>query len=175
MSVLALDPGTEQSALVHWDGKAILLAVIEPNDAILKRLEEFPTDQAVTLVIEKVEGMGMPVGQETFETVFWSGRFAQVFGFEDVRRLGRKAVKAHICGSTRATDANIRASLVDRFGGEVKAVGNKRVPGPMFEIKSHLRAALALAITWLDQHPQPPAIATLLAEPVDTSNPLEGW
>lgn len=152
MNVLALDPGTEQSALVHWDGRNILLAIIEPNDAILKRLEEFPTDQPVKLVIEEIQSYGMAVGKETFETVFWSGRFAQMFGFEDVERMGRRTVKTHICGSARATDANIRAALIDRFGGTERAVGKKHSQGPLFNLKSHTWAGFAIAITWFDSH-----------------------
>lgn len=152
MNVLALDPGTEQSALLHWDGKDILLAVIEPNDAILKRLEEFPTDKPVKLVIEEIQSYGMAVGKETFLTVFWSGRFAQIFGFEDVEMMGRRAVKTHICGSARATDANIRAALIDRFGGTERAVGKKANPGPLAPLKSHTWAAFAISITWHDQN-----------------------
>lgn len=175
MTVLALDPGTEKSALLHWDGKEILLAVLEPNGDILKRLEEFPNYNPVILVIEMVEGMGMPVGQETFETVFWSGRFAQIFGFEDVRRMGRKAVKRHICGSTRATDANIRAALIDRFGGEERAVGKKRSPGPLYDINQHLRSALALAITWMEENQaSTPGTPTPEKAPIEQVDPNEG-
>lgn len=177
-TVLTIDPGSEESALLHLDGEKILLAVIEPNEAILKRLEEFPNDKPVTLVIEKVESYGTIVGETVFETVFWSGRFAQVFGFEDVRRVGRGAVKMHICGTKRAGDADIRTMIIQRFGGSVKAIGRKHSAGVLFGITKHLWAALALALTWQDQHPPqvgPPIKESLSGQPLfEQADPNEG-
>jgi hypothetical protein len=177
VSVLAIDPGAENSALLHWDGERILLAVIEPNEAILKRLEEFPTDEAVTLAIEKVESYGTIVGETVFETVFWSGRFAQVFGFEDVKRIGRGAVKMHICGTKRAGDSDIRTMLIQKFGGTVKAIGKKKSPGPLYEITTHLWAALALAITYYEtaQPAKHADLRQLEKENPLTDTALNGW
>lgn len=159
MQVLALDPGPENSALIKWDGKTIHMARIEANAVILDLLGKVPPEENIPLVIEKIESYGMAVGAETFETVFWSGRFAQHFGFEDVHRMGRKPVKIHICGSARATDSNIRTALIDRFGGTSVAIGKKNDPGPLYPLKSHLWAAFALAVTWLDTNqPRPQAI-----------------
>lgn len=158
-SVLAIDPGSEKSAILHWDGSNILMARIEPNDVVLEILEKFPTSNRIPLVIEKVESYGTIVGQSVFETVFWSGRFAQTFGYEDVKRVGRGTVKMHICGTKRAGDSDIRTMLIQRFGGTEKAIGKKRTPGPLYEITSHLWAALALAITWFDESEEAPAQA----------------
>ena len=69
--------------------------------------------------------------------------------------LTRRAVKLHLCGSARAKDTNIRAALIDRFGGtggRRAAVGLKASPGPLYGIRSHEWAALAVAVTWHDQH-----------------------
>jgi hypothetical protein len=157
VSVLSIDPGSEKSALLHLDGKDIPLAVIEPNEAILKRLEEWPTDKPVTLVIEWVESYGTIVGQSVFDTVFWVGRFAQIFGYDDVRRVTRGIVKMHICGTKRAGDSDVRTMIIQRFGGTDKAIGKKRSQGPLFNITSHLWAALGLALTWHDQN-EPQAV-----------------
>ncbi len=69
--------------------------------------------------------------------------------------LKRFDVKLHLCGNARAKDTNIRQALIDRFGGiegKSKAVGTKKAPGPLYGCKSHMWAALAVAVTWWDTH-----------------------
>lgn len=148
MIVTAIDPGTRESAVVEWNGKLPSNAAVVDNEELAQilRKESF---QPHPLVIEKVESMGMAVGVETFETVYWSGIFAEAYGLQKVHRMGRKAVKLHHCGSTRATDSNIRQALLDRFGGS-GAFGTKRLPGPLFGVTGHKLAALALAIAWFE-------------------------
>jgi hypothetical protein len=104
---------------------------------------------ANAFVIEKIESFGMAVGAEVFETVFWSGRFAQALG-GDFHRIGRKDVKMHLCHSMRATDANIRCALIDKFGGKDAAIGRKANPGPLYGISKDCWSALAVGITWLE-------------------------
>ena len=152
MIVLGLDPGPEESALVQWDGSQVLSAYFQPNDFVLDRLKDFrycaekvPV-MARLLVIEKIASFGMPVGAEVFETVYWSGRFAEAYGVERVHRITRIEVKSHICHSARAKDGNIRAALIDRLG----KVGTKKTPGPLYGISGDLWSALAVAITFLD-------------------------
>jgi len=107
-------------------------------------------DAYVTL--EAIESYGMAVGREVFETVFWTGRLfeAATRRGATVSRLPRKTIKIHLCGSARAQDSNIRVALCDRFGGSERAKGTKNSPGPLFGIKSHERAALALGVTCWD-------------------------
>ena len=101
------------------------------------------------IVIEKVESFGMAVGAEVFETVYWSGRFAEAAYPIPVERIGRKAVKMHLCGSMRAKDANIRQALIDRYGGP-DAIGKKASPGPLYGISGDVWSALAVAVTYSD-------------------------
>ena len=56
-------------------------------------------------------------------------------------------MKLALCGSARATDANLRAALLDRYGGSGRAIGTRKAPGPLYGVKSHAWAALALAVT----------------------------
>lgn len=159
MTVLAIDPGYEQSAWLLFDGTRILDHAIEPNKELRLRLRarvgHFGNGLAA-VVIEQIESFGMAVGREVFETVFETGRLFEIarhiYG-PVVTRLPRKAVKLHLCESARATDSNIRVALVDRFGGTAKAIGAKKTPGPLYGIKSHEWAALAIAVTFLDQQP----------------------
>lgn len=157
MSVLAIDPGTEQSAYVVFDGERVEEGCILSNEMLLSSLEcrsvrGLPWDQH--LAIEMVASYGMPVGREVFETVFWTGRFCESWdsqGHWD--RIYRQDVKLHLCQSPRAKDANIRQALIDRFGpGKDKAIGRKASPGPLYGLKSHMWAALAVAVTWWDLH-----------------------
>jgi hypothetical protein len=150
--VLAIDPGYEISAWVRFDGRRVLGHAIEPNAALEERLLTLPEGDVAAVVLEQIESYGMAVGREVFETVFWTGRFfAASAGLGRVERMPRKVVKLHLCQSARAQDSNIRVALLDRFGGPAVAIGKKKTPGPLFGIKSHLWAALALAVVWSEQ------------------------
>lgn len=156
MTILAIDPGPKESAwLVLGPRGGVRAAAKWDNHRLLNamRAGDF-TDELAHVVIEKVESFGMAVGAEVFETVFWSGRFAQVA--DDVMRLpfsriGRKAVKLHLCQSMRAKDANIRQALIDRYGG-TSAIGRKATPGPLYGIAGDEWSALAVAVTFADSH-----------------------
>lgn len=152
----AVDPGTLQSALVVVRrsgpfGIEVLSADTLLNAALLDRLPQALFGS--TLVLEQIASFGMPVGAEVFETVFWTGRFYEAWPAAASRyRLPRSAIKMHLCQSMRAKDSNIRQALADRFGGS-NAWGTKRAPGPLYGVKGHEMAALAVAVTWLEtQH-----------------------
>lgn len=144
--ILAIDPGSTESALLWWDGKGVAASLYRPNDSILERLKQ-GVGVGWPLVIEKIASFGMPVGAEVFETVYWSGRFAQAYGPELTHRITRIEVKNHLCHSSRAKDSNIRQALIDRFG----APGTKKNPGALYGISGDLWSALAVAVTWSDQ------------------------
>lgn len=154
---LAIDPGPLQSAwLVHTAATdRIGIFGIWPNEKLLEAIT-FPRELATLgierVAIEKVESFGMAVGAEVFETVFWSGRFAQAASPLPIERITRRAVKLHLCGSARAKDANIRQALIDHFGGSA-AIGKKASPGPLYGISKDVWSALAVAITAADTLP----------------------
>lgn len=145
-SILAIDPGPTESALVTFDGKRVVYARQLANDVLLEALL---VSREANLAIEMVESFGMAVGREVFETVYWIGRFCQAFPGEHTR-IGRKDIKLHLCGSCRAKDPNVRQALLDRFGGKEAAIGRKATPGPLHGVHSHLWAALAVAVYWWD-------------------------
>jgi hypothetical protein len=143
--VLAIDPGPKESALVVWNGQAVEVTRFMPNEDMLYDLYKWVNEDP--LFIEKVACYGMAVGEEVFETVFWTGRFVEAYGPKKVTRMPRMDAKMHLCHSSRAKDTNIRQALVDRFGEP----GTKKKPGPLYGISKHLWAALAIAVTALDQ------------------------
>ena len=155
--ILAIDPGPERSAGVIVDTQTEppypTSFSIYPNDDLLRWIHGSPPMRVEDVVIEKVASYGMPVGAEVFETVYWSGRFAEACQPVPVHRLTRKQAVLHLCNSPRGNDGTVRAALIDRFGGKAIAIGNKAHPGPLYGIKADLWAALAVAVTWADQNP----------------------
>lgn len=160
MIVIGLDPGTNDSALVGYDGTRIYFREIWPNEKICEWMREdgpgAPVSRGAILVVEEFESYGMAVGREVFRTIRWAGNFEALWYPARVMFVPRRTVKTHICHTSRATDANIRTELIDRFGGPEKAIGLKKTPGPLFGIKSHLWAALALAVTFHDLYKDAP-------------------
>lgn len=146
--ILAIDPGSEQSAWLLWDG-AVRGFGIQPNDELLANLYRRSLGAIDRVVIEKIESYGMAVGAEVFATVHWAGRFTEAARPISVVQLPRRAVKLAICGDSRAKDANIRQALLDRFGG-ARAVGRKADPGPLYGISRDVWSALAIAVTYAD-------------------------
>jgi len=129
--ILAIDPGTEQSAslLYNTESQAVISPRFEANSLLLY---QFRTGTPQDVVCEMVQhyGSGLAVGKETFETVRWIGRFQEAVevrgGTFEV--LYRPAIKAHLCGSAKAKDQNVRQALIDRFGGDSVALKGQRCP-----------------------------------------------
>lgn len=151
MTIIAIDPGTTESAWLVWNTSLKLLesSCIVPNDEILRMIIKFNPTFTV-LAIEMIASYGMPVGREVFETCVWIGRFIQAWRAEDYRLVFRKDVKLHLCGTTRAKDGNVRQALIDKYGPP----GTKKQPGTLYGIKSHLWAAMAIA-DYAANNPQP--------------------
>lgn len=153
MTILAIDPGSEQSAWVLFDGERVEAHGIITNSGMVSHLRN--DDDYDEVVIEQITSYGMPVGREVFDTVFWAGRFYQVATARTHPHpylLPRRDVKLHLCQSARAKDANVRQALLDRFGGEKVAKGCKASPGPLYGLRKDEWAALAIAVTWWDLH-----------------------
>jgi len=149
MTLVAIDPGHTESAWVLWDGRRLLAFDKESNDLLLDRIrrELWPFVLPEFAVIEQIKSYGMAVGAEVFETCVWTGRFMEAFGPGMVDRLPRLEVKMHLCHDSRAKDANIRAALIDRFGGPQSV----RKGGPLYKVSGDVWAALAVAVTWADR------------------------
>jgi hypothetical protein len=149
--VLAIDPGLEKSGFVVWDGGSVLASGIEDNDWILRRIRNSNNP----IVCEMIASYGMAVGKSVFETCVWIGRFQEacLVAGSPWNILYRLDVKLHVCKSPKAKDGNIRQALLDRIG----PVGTLKNQGPLFGVKSHIWAALALAVTFFDKQNMQPA------------------
>lgn len=147
--ILAIDPGTTESGwCLYEDGRVVAADVFDNND-MLDTVYHTPADR---LAIEMIASYGMAVGREVFETCVWIGRFKQSWHDPDaVQLVYRRDVKLHLCGTSKAKDANIRQALLDLFprtgGGKTPQIGTKAQPGPLFGVSSHAWAALGVAVT----------------------------
>jgi len=151
MLILAIDPGPEESAWVLWDGTYLHGFAKEPSAEVLSRIsyQRWDGAQPTDCVIEKICSYGMAVGAEIFETVFWSGRFAQAARPDgNVARVPRLEVKLWLCHDSRAKDANIRQAIIDRFGGKDAT----RKGGSLHGVSGDVWAALAVALTYHEKY-----------------------
>lgn len=153
--ILAIDPGSEQSAwLVYNSATAGIRSFAKvPNDDLLGQLRSSISPELDVVVIEWTAPRGMPASAELFETMWWAGRFTEAARPHRVERVLRSDVKRHLCGTTAANDTNVRAALIDRFGGvggKEAAIGRKASPGPLHGIAADVWSALAVAVTWAD-------------------------
>jgi len=155
--VIAIDPGTTKSAIVVLDDQQtpVEKAILQNAEIVLMLRQR--SDQL--LAIEMIASYGMPVGESTFETVLWIGRFIEAHNGEHVKvyrkRKGEcESVGMHLCKSTRAKDSNISQAVRDRYpatgGGKNPAVGTKSQPGPLYGFRSHMWQALAVGITAME-------------------------
>jgi len=157
MIVLAVDPGSEQSAFVLYDAEKNIIPTmgLKENEILVNILEscEVHEKKHTHVVIEYPAPRGQPMYTQLVKTIWWIGRFEQAMGI-DAHHMDRKDVKMTLCGSTRAKDANVRAALISRFkasgGGKTPEIGTKSNPGPLYGVKKDIWAALAVAITFAD-------------------------
>lgn len=159
MIYIGIDPGNKQTAIVSIDDVLNVCDHMKlDNELIRSALVDMMNGPAhlYTVGIECVACYGMAVGAEVFETAEWCGRIRGMLRPHQVSplniyRVYRKQVKMHLCGSTKAKDANIRQALIDRYeptgGGKCGQIGSKAQPGPLYGFAKDKWAALAVAIT----------------------------
>jgi hypothetical protein len=146
MVILAIDPGTEQSAVVLWDGSNVLEHQILAN----KDVEQFINTRGFHVcACELLASYGMPVGKETFCTAYWIGEFRHVCKTICARWLEvyRTEVKLHLCQSVRAKDGNVRQAIIDRLG----PIGTVKSKGVLYGVHTHEWSALSVAIFAMDK------------------------
>lgn len=107
------------------------------------------------VVVETLGYMGPDshVGASIFETCIVVGRVIEAHDNVGLATFGisRTEVKRHLGlyanrdPKAKKGDAEVRAALIARFGGEDRAKGTKERPGPLREITQHKWAALAVA------------------------------
>jgi|TARA_R110000822_G_scaffold246800_1_gene374971 hypothetical protein len=120
-TILAIDPGTVKSGwcVMEQDGTVNEFGWTD-NDDLLERVI---SSRKINLVLEDISNYGMAVGRDTFETVKWLGRFDRK---REHTYITRPTIKAALCNTVKATDANVRQAVIDRYGGDAVAIGGKK-------------------------------------------------
>lgn len=148
--MIAIDPGNEKSAIVCFTGKRVAWIKHEPNALILGMLRNAGDAlQGKRVVIEMVASYGMIVGQEIFDTCKVVGQLQEAAESNgaQVTLVFRKTVVGHICHSGKASDANVKQALKDRFGQK----GTKANPGIFYGVSGEDQwSAIAIATWGLD-------------------------
>ncbi len=151
MRIIAIDPGNVQSAYVLMeDYKPVEFGKVDNDQLrtlIIRHCDPLCASHVDCVVIEMIGhyGTGMPAGKTVFDTCVWIGRFDQVAGYASM--ILRPTVKAHLCGSARAKDGNVRQALIDRFG----VVGTKKDPGWFYGFHADIWQAYAVGVTYMDR------------------------
>jgi hypothetical protein len=156
MKILAIDPGTTESAYVIMDSetyKPLEFGKVDNNELLFEIKHEMLFDK---VAIEMVASYGMAVGKSVFETCVWIGRFKQAVldsSPSNVDFVYRKEVKMNLCGQMKAKDSNIIQALVDRFAYNVpnRGKGYKKTPAFFYGFKADIWQAFALGVSYLDQ------------------------
>lgn len=175
MRLLAIDPGTAQSAYVVLDEKyRIFNAGKVENSVILDIIAQTPGLDR--LVIEDMEprytsgdrsAAGAVMGTSTIQTLKWMGQFDRQATLRGLpvgwicRREERSALiptkKNGLpplpMGAPAHADGQIRAALIQRFARYDTATGKgtKKEPDTFFGFAGDMWQAMAVGVTWLDK------------------------
>lgn len=158
MIIFGIDPGTVESGYVLFnsDNMQVVESGVVGNEELLQMSS---WDNSDIVCIEMVASYGMAVGQTTFDTILWIGRFVQIAVSKNKEfklLYKKKDINPTICFSNKAKDANIRQAILDMFpptgGGSVPQKGTKSQPGPLYGVSSHAISALAVALTYCIQN-----------------------
>ena len=105
-TIIAIDPGTTQSAMVCWDGKEVIGFTKNENVFIRNQLRE--AKRECTLVIEEINPYTM--GKSIRDTILWSGVFQEVWEnqYRPVEYIPRREVIGHLCGVKSGEEKTIK-------------------------------------------------------------------
>lgn len=175
MKIMAIDPGTTESAYVILDDQyQILSADKVGNDVILSIIADAPGLDAV--IIEDIEprysstdrsAAGAVMGQSTIETIKAFGRFSWQAALRGlmVGSIFRRDERSCLIPTKRNglpplpetapkhADGQIRASLIRRFArhDQERGRGTKANPDTFYGFCGDMWQAMAVGVTWLDQ------------------------
>jgi len=176
-AVLAIDPGTERSAVVMYRPAEQRFQWAEwmLNPDVLTMMRRYGREAGgLHVAIEDIQSFGLEVGRSTFETCVWIGRFAEAFEGaapgrnQPATMVSRRDVKIVLCGrmtykdprtgnQKKVGDSEVRRAVLGRFpatgGGSTPQVGTKKQPGPCYCLRGdqgHKYQAAAIAVTYIE-------------------------
>ena len=175
MKIMAIDPGTTESAYVILDDQyQIFSADKVGNDVILSIIADAPGLDAV--IIEDIEprysstdrsAAGAVMGQSTIETIKAFGRFSWQASLRGlmVGSIFRRDERSCLIPTKKNglpplpetapkhADGQIRVSLIRRFArhDQERGRGTKANPDTFYGFHGDMWQAMAVGVTWLDQ------------------------
>lgn len=153
MIVLSIDPGNVDSAYCFIDSDSLKPESFEKTGNALVRAVVDSGCYDV-LVIERVASYGMAVGKDVFQTCEWIGRFTEAGerAEKPIHYIYRRDEKLHICGDSRAKDANIKQALVERFARHdfKQGKGTKARPDFFYGFKADVWQAYATGLVYIE-------------------------
>lgn len=143
--IIAIDPGTNESAFVIFDSSRMALVEFAkiPNEELLARLYQW-RESEYELVIEMLRSYGNVMGDDILKTCVWIGRYLEAWK-RDARLIPRKEVVLALCQNVTSGDKEVRRAVIDAFGGDA-SIGTKKSPGPLYGVARDVWSALALAL-----------------------------
>lgn len=177
-NILAIDPGTTQSAYAGMREDYSLIAAADvDNDVVLNLISLGGYDvlviecmEARTFFNSKNDGKKRPpqkIGNETYETCYWIGRFmeAALRAGMDVQRVTRGEEKSRIIPTKKnklpplpepvpkGTDPQIRAGLIQRFAKFDKRNGRGKAKEKdvFYGFAGDMWSAFAVGVVYLDR------------------------
>jgi len=163
MVIFAIDPGNENSAFAvmtdESSGKDYALLDFDklPNKNVMQIMLEYLNRKRLympdKIVIERMMSYSTNVGQTTFITCEWIGRFSQeAEKVVPVEYIFRKDEKMYLCETMKANDTMIRHALIDRFAtfDKQRGTGTKKNPDYFYGVTKDCWSAIAIATTFLD-------------------------
>ena len=157
MLLLAIDPGSSESAYCLMDGYVPHMFGKVDNDVLLRMiLGVSDMNRIDAAAIEMVASYGMAVGAEVFDTCVWIGRFTQAIisstGITP-ERIFRMEEKIALCHDSKAKDSNIRQALIDRFAVKDRknGKGTKKDPDFFYGFSKDVWQSYSVGITYLDK------------------------
>lgn len=145
MRALCIDPGSTRSGVVEVEigplvldppwGIVPLSAEEVDNDVIVRRWHNgtyAPGDYPVLVIETMPTVFGGMAARDQLRAERWAGRFIEAHasrawaGEADcIVEVARASAKAAVAGSARANDAAVRRALIDLYGGDAAAFGER--------------------------------------------------
>ncbi len=147
MTILAIDPGTTESAYVLFNAglETIIGKGKVDNNTLIYHCKNSVYDVAA---IEMIASYGMPVGKSVFETCLLIGRLQQICDDRGKKSelVYRRDIKMYLCGSARAKDSNVTQALIDKYAPYTrnKGKGTKKEPGYFYGFYKDIWQAMAV-------------------------------
>lgn len=141
MRVLGIDPSNTRHAWALIDRKEVISF---GRDFAMEGTGKNILGSSRGVAIEMIASYGMAVGAHTFDTCVEIGVLMHQLAMEGhrPRRITRVEVKRIVCRSVTAKDSNVRAAVIDYFGGPRCT----KMGGQLHGAAKDCWAALAVAI-----------------------------